>query len=307
MASLRVRSILITLNEPEKFEELKEFILSLDPDYAVAGKEIAPTTGHEHIHIYVQFGKQKRICPQDFLGAHVDICRGTPQQNEEYVTKDGEVIWRHGILNRHGGRRLPTIEEAEKMDLSELKSRVSFHYYSAVQKLEQAKKKEPSWSKVKVIWIYGPTGTGKTRVAIENGAVCVKYRNGFWSDWGDATKVCIEELRGEVPYPELLEFLDDYHNYYKVNIKGGWKFIDFEEIYITSPLRPEECYPKQAQKQDSISQLLRRIDELISTAPPADLGAQDALTDNGPIYAEDSQPGTEPDSPGVYSPEVTPL
>ena len=304
--SLRARHILITLNEPDRFEELKEIILNMSPSYVVAAKEIAPTTGHEHIHIYIQFGRQKRINPQDFLGAHVDICHGTPQQNEDYVTKDGQVIFRHGEINKQGGRRLPTIAEAEKMDIEELKASLSFHYFSAVQKLEASKKKDPEFKPVKVTWIYGPTGTGKTRVAMERGAKCVKYRNGFWNDWGDARIVCIEELRGEVPYAELLEFIDSYHNYYTVNIKGGWKYIDFDEIYITSPLRPEECYPKQAQKQDSISQLLRRIDELICTAPPADLGAQDALTDNGPIYAEDSQPGTEPDSPAVYSPEITP-
>lgn len=64
-----------------------------------------------------------------------------------------------------------------------------------------------------VIWIYGPTGTSKTREAFEAGAVNVSYNNGFFSDWGDARIICIEEMRGEIPYRELLKLLDGYHNY----------------------------------------------------------------------------------------------
>lgn len=118
----------------------------------------------------------------------------------------------------------------------------------------------------KVYWTYGPTGTGKTRPAFEAGAVNVTYDNGFFSDWGDARIISIEEMRGQIPYSELLKLLDGYHNYYSVNIKGGSKFIDLDEIYITSPLHPEECYPRQNCKKDSIEQLLRRITELKCTA-----------------------------------------
>lgn len=113
-----------------------------------------------------------------------------------------------------------------------------------------------------VHWFYGPTGTGKTREAFEAGAAAVEYNNGFFTDWRDARMICIEELRGEIPYKTLLKLLDAYHNYYTVNIKGSEKFIDLDEIYITSPYRPEAIYTQQVTRVDSIEQLLRRITDL---------------------------------------------
>lgn len=133
--------------------------------------------------------------------------------------------------------------------------------------IENKKRKQRYHKPPKVIWIYGPSGTGKTREAFEAGAVNITYHNGFYSDWGDARIICIEELRGEIPYNELLKLLDAYHNYYSVNIKGGQKLIDLDAIYITSPLHPSKCYPRQNQKEDSIQQLMRRITELKYKGP----------------------------------------
>lgn len=128
--------------------------------------------------------------------------------------------------------------------------------------MEHKKSKNRYFKQPRVIWIYGGTGRGKTREAFEAGAINVTYEHGFFSDWGDARVICIEELRGEIPYRELLKLLDGYHNYYFVNIKGGQKFIDLDAIYITSPYHPRKVYVKQNTREDSIDQLLRRITEL---------------------------------------------
>nr|WDW25917.1 MAG: replication-associated protein [Canine stool-associated circular virus]WDW25919.1 MAG: replication-associated protein [Canine stool-associated circular virus] len=131
--------------------------------------------------------------------------------------------------------------------------------------IEHKKSKNRYYKQPEVIWICGSTGSGKTRLAFEDGAMNVTYENGFYSDWGDARVICIEEFRGQIPYAEMLKLLDGYHNYYFVNIKGGQKLIDLDKIYITSPYMPEMCYPKQNEKIDSIKQLMRRITKLINT------------------------------------------
>lgn len=131
--------------------------------------------------------------------------------------------------------------------------------------MEHKKSKNRYFKEPEVIWICGSTGSGKTRRAFEDGAMNVTYENGFFSDWGDARCICIEEFRGQIPYAEILKLLDGYHNYYFVNIKGGQKLIDLDKIYITSPYMPEMCYPKQNEKIDSIKQLMRRITELVNT------------------------------------------
>lgn len=131
--------------------------------------------------------------------------------------------------------------------------------------MELKKSKNRYYKKPEVIWTYGPTGTSKTREAFEDGAFNVRYENGFFTDWKDARIISIEEMRGQIPYDELLRLTDGYHNYYNVNIKGGYKLVDLDKIYITSPLHPEECYPRQCNKKDSIEQLLRRITKIKCT------------------------------------------
>lgn len=133
-------------------------------------------------------------------------------------------------------------------------------FHKGIEKVYENKNQQNRFfKKINVTWIAGSTGTGKTRTAFELGAQSVIYNNGFYSDWGSCKTICIEELRGEIPYAELLKLCDSYHNYYYVNIKGGQKRIDLDHIIITSPLTPWECYPKQMQKIDSILQLIRRI------------------------------------------------
>lgn len=121
---------------------------------------------------------------------------------------------------------------------------------------------------IEVEWIYGKTGKGKTRMCCEAGAKPVIYNNGFFSDWGERRIIALEELRGEIPYPTLLMLTDGYHNYYSVNIKGGQKVVDLDKVMITSPYSPEECYPRQCGKKDSINQLTRRITNLVCVDEP---------------------------------------
>lgn len=128
-----------------------------------------------------------------------------------------------------------------------------------IELIENKRAKNRYVKPIEVIWLHGPTGCGKTRFAFERGAVNVIYENGFFSDWGDARVICLEEMRGQIPYRVLLMLTDSYHNYYQVNIKGGTKLIDLDCVIITSPKKPEACYPNQLLSEDSIDQLLRRI------------------------------------------------
>ena len=259
--ALKARDWQLTLNEVDKYDALAEYLKGLKSNnYLISCKEIAPTTGHEHIHIYVQFTNMIKLSIKKCCGAHIERCRGTPQQNIEYIKKDGNIIEEIGIPRKWGG--LPSIAEAEKASADELKQ-LPLNYYNTVNKILEKKTCEKYFKPPYVVWLYGPTGAGKTRKAFEAGCDNVEYANGFFSDWGDSRKICIEEMRGQIPYPTLLKLLDGYHNYYTVNIKGGYKKVDLDVIYITSPKRPEDCYPCQ-DKKDSIEQLKRRITEIIN-------------------------------------------
>lgn len=47
------RNWFLTLNEPTKYEMLKDYLMGLKSlQYFKSCREFAPTTNHEHIHIY---------------------------------------------------------------------------------------------------------------------------------------------------------------------------------------------------------------------------------------------------------------
>ena len=103
----------LTLNQVECFDELRAYLLGLKLlNYMIACKEIAPTTGHEHIHVYVQFMDSVKLAIKKLCGAHVEKCRGSAQQNIAYIKKDGDVIYEHGEARLKGGH---TIKEVENM------------------------------------------------------------------------------------------------------------------------------------------------------------------------------------------------
>ena len=248
------KSYQLTLNEVFFYDDVKEYLTNLKAfNYLISCQELAPTTGHKHIHIYCQFDKTIRLSKRKTYGAHIEKCRGTPQQNVAYIKKDGNILDEIGECRNWGGMHL-TISEL----LTLPKDDVPVQYYNTYVKAKSEQRGERYYKPPTVEWHYGPTGSGKTRKAFEDGAENVIFSNGFFSDWGDARIISIEEMRGQIPFDELLRLTDGYHNYYKVNIKGGAKYVDLDKIYITSPKRPEECYPHQ-RENDCIDQLLRRI------------------------------------------------
>ena len=68
--------------------------------YAVMAKERAPTTGHEHAHIYMYFKTQRAFnaIKKMFPTADIERAKGNMEQASKYVTKDGDVLYEFGEL-----------------------------------------------------------------------------------------------------------------------------------------------------------------------------------------------------------------
>nr|WQA30139.1 MAG: rep protein [Cressdnaviricota sp.] len=293
--SLTGQAFLLTINQTERWDEVKEYLYSLsNRRYIVAALELAPSTGHKHIHCYIQFTKPSRLSMKKMLG--IDVRRVTNHSAKvvEYVKKDNNIIVEEGSFAPRGGYRGLTIKEAAELtfeeeleqDIKDVKLIQYARQHVAQRQAAENKHFEP----VLVHWLYGPTGTGKSRRAFEAGAYRLTYRDGFFNDWGDARILWLDDYRGEIPYNLFLQLLDGYRNSLIVNIKGGHKVVDYDEMYITSPLSPSDCYPRQAEKQDSIKQLLRRITEVVWTGGAhvldarADLNNPEKICDENQFY-----------------------
>lgn len=261
------RCFQLTINEIDRAGDLLNYLRSLSPNYLLAGKEKAPTTGHLHMHIYVQFTTPRRLSLKKCCGAHIEKTRGSTEQNIKYVKKpDTEIVAEEGEPRLN---HVPTIDEAKKMDSL---SGLNLNMYNIVQKIEAEKRKiinpQDYYKEVEVYWLWGESGAGKTRYAIKDMLKReitafneVKFDGSFWHGVTEECSTCLyDDWRDTHMKPtELINFID--YNRHIMNVKGGSVRNNYKLIYITSLQSPESIYtkvPEETQKQ-----WIRRIKEII--------------------------------------------
>lgn len=110
--------------------------------------------------------------------------------------------------------------------------------------------------KTRIIILYGPTGTGKSRWCVENlQDVYWKPRGDWWDGYSGQRSVVIDDFYGWLKYDELLRLGDRYP--LLVPTKGGYANFTAETIAITSNKLPSEWY----RNIDDMSAFYRRVEE----------------------------------------------
>jgi len=131
-----------------------------------------------------------------------------------------------------------------------------------------------------VYWIYGETGTGKTRSSVE---WCQRRGYDYWISMGslqwfdgyDGERVAIlDDFRtGHCKFSFLLRILDRYR--ISVPYKGGFRNWSPEYIFVTAPMPPREMF--DLKKEGDILQLERRITHLVPS--PLTVEQLESITD----------------------------
>lgn len=269
--NLKSKSFQFTINEIEKYNTLIEIIKNLKScDYYISCLEEAPTTGHKHIHMYVHFKYTYKISKRILdLGVHIEICKGSPKQNIEYIEKDGNILDEFGIRPKQGMRtvgELRNIKDPDDLNWNEYNTWVKIHNTE-----DNDIDINDIFKDIKVYYIFGPSGIGKSKKAFEickdlgyNKINLISYENGFWNGVNSNSKVAIyDEFRDSSMKPsEFIKFID--YNKHHLNIKGGSILNNYELIIITSVQNPEYIYSNVG--DEPRRQWLRRM-EVIDMRP----------------------------------------
>lgn len=267
---LRGRHFQLTLNTIDKYEELRDYLTKYSTlKYLISCIETAPTTGHEHIHIYVQYTQPKILNSKNLYGAHIETCIGTPKQNRDYIVKDGNILDEIGEFKTNGGISGHTIEDILRMTEGEIYATVDYKYYNVIKKMINDRKRltleDHHKEDMNVIYLIGDSGMGKSKIGYEilskiavPGAPYdeVSYSNGFWLGVSDSCDYCIyDDFRDSVMRPyEFIRFID--YNKHILNIKGGQLINNYKTIIITSKQEPWELWKNSNEEK---KQWLRRM------------------------------------------------
>lgn len=272
-SALRARSYQLTLNDVSRYEDLMQYLTgSKMLDYLISCREVAPTTGHEHIHIYCHFSGTRMLKIDRCFGAHIEICRGSPKQNIAYIKKGGDIIDCIGD-EPHQGKL--SVDELRSMNVDD----VDPHLYRIKKEIdEDARKTEEFMNMLSeidkdelkgpdVVYITGPSGKGKTymcyKLALKSYAKNkigkITIENNFLSVVNpQAEAFVIEEFRpSQMKASNFLQMIDKYG--YDAPIKGGHIWLRPKAWFIASIVRPNELYVDEEINQ----QFIRRITKIV--------------------------------------------
>lgn len=267
----KARDWQLTLNEVEKWDDLLGYLEELKTlSYGIACHELAPSTSHEHIHVYTHFSNAIALSIRKCQGAHIERCRGSPKQNIDYIRKDGDIIWEYGDEPRQGARTIGELKKSK--DLDSLPIAVA-NIAERIVRRERAKEgfmemlteiENDCLVRTEVIYITGKPGQGKTyggyKLALskfpKEKIGRIKFSQQFaFIDNEEAECFVIEEFRAsDLRASELLQLIDNYGS--RISTKGGDVYIRAKCIILCSMFAPDELY----QRDEMAEQFIRRID-----------------------------------------------
>lgn len=244
-----------------------------DIEYIYFGYEIAPTTGTPHLQGYVRFKTKKRL--QTIKNAwnmptiHLETMKGTKGQNAKYCSKDGKIYERGEWVDEQGKRTdLDTCRTlAIESGMRAVSATCNLQQIKVAEKYLTYNEECRDW-KPKVTWIWGSSGSGKSRKAREitgNDDCFTKNDGTIWWDGYDGHEfVIIDDFRASWwSLTEMLSLLDRYEK--RVQFKGGWRQFRPKTIIITCIFPPDKVYSHIT--EEPLEQLLRRIDNIIHLVP----------------------------------------
>jgi len=240
----RSRAFVFTSNNYD--EALLSLLDSISCRYIVYGKEVAPTTLTQHLqgYIYFEHAKALRTVIRDIPRSHVEIARGTPDENYVYCTKGGDFIERgtkpsspaeNGRNERN--RFVDAWNSAVGGRLEEIPEDIRIRYYSTLKRIaKDYQSKLDQLPGVCGIWVHGAAGSGKTRSVYETYPDAYpKPLSKWWDGYQGQSVVLLDDVDPESK-TWLARFLKIWADRYPFvsEEKGGSRTIRPQKFIVTS-------------------------------------------------------------------------
>lgn len=255
------RNVCFTLNNYDE-EDVERMEKWENPSYLIFGKEVGKN-GTPHLQGYAEFKNSvKFVTLKNFMPAiHWESRRGTAKQAADYCKKDG-LFFEKGEISKQGERNdLEEIKEkidngASSLEIAEEHFGQWCRNYKAFEIYRNLKKAQEPKILPKVIWLWGTTGTGKTRAATEwkNNDYYIKDESLWQNGYNFQEKIIFDDYRGGIQIGDMLRWTDRYKT--QGQTKGNYTSINSKYIFITSEYSPSQIYERNA----AMEQIVRRVD-----------------------------------------------
>lgn len=295
MGKTQSRKYQITLNNPKKHgysrKSIIETIVSTNPQYFCLGDEIGQEgTYHTHIFLYRKSPYRFETLKRKFPEAHLETAYGSCQDNRDYVTKSGKwentdksetsvdgTFYEWGEMPAESEEKAPVgsaiIDKVESgMSISQIiRDDPSLVFKAADINLLRETLLTDKYAELQrdldVRYLYGKTGTGKTRSIYDSHKaqdICriTNYKSDgtvrFDAYHGQDILV-FEEFHSQVAIADMLNYLDRYPIYLPARYTD--RVACYTHVYITSnlPLEMQYLYAPS----DVWNAFLRRINKVI--------------------------------------------
>lgn len=231
-------------------EKDAETIKTLNYKYLIMGNEICPTTGRPHYQSYIQFKNpiSKWSLQKKLPHTKLIPCAGNARQNYKYCTEEGNLHFEKG-QRPYEKLSCETLKKMSYEEIIDFDPRCHQAYFHAKGFIENNIKKGQWHKNVKVYYIQGPSGIGKSKIAEDmidekiygNIFNVISYENSFYQGLGSAKIAIYDEFRdSHMKASEFIKFID--YNIHIMNTKGGERQNKYELIFITSVQRLSEIY-----------------------------------------------------------------
>lgn len=244
--------------------------------YIVYQKEVCPKTKRSHIQGYVEFKKPLRMKrSQKLIGddkCHLEKRRGTRLEAKNYCMKtetrlkDTEPYewgsWEEGGQGARVDLKEALLSNRTIRDFRDNNPLLYCKYRNGIKDIygDRTKDETKSFRKVSVEYVYGKTGTGKTRYGMRwKDTYKIEGSNlEWWDGYNGEKNILIDEYNNDIKITKLLNILDGYQ--LRLPIKGSFTYANWNNVIITSNLTPDELHENA--RDEHRNALFRRIKKI---------------------------------------------